>query len=141
KKWLSPHTQSGGALSGKAPNEQARVLKEYFKGIALTWPNAWGDKGHALIKPFGIEVMCASFRAAKFRVDLNAGRQYTADHFADQLRVLTDMQIMVPGIGEGSGIPLTWESGPLGPLSNAAGRALISRQIVDRLQQADEETE
>jgi hypothetical protein len=82
--------------------------------------------------------MCAAFRAAKVRVDLNAGRQYTADKFAEQLRVLTDMEIMVPGIDQASGIPLTWESGLLGPFSNAAGRALISRQIVDRLQQADE---
>jgi DGQHR domain-containing protein len=139
KRWLGPLTQSGGALSGKTPNEQALVFKEYFKGIAMTWPNAWGDKRHALTKPFGIEVMCASFRAAKVRVDLNAGKQYTAEHFADQLRVLTDMEIMVPGIGEGGGIPLTWESGPLGPLSNAAGRALISRQIIDRLQRADED--
>lgn len=83
--------------------------------------------------------MCAAFRAAKYRVDLNAGRQYTADHFADQLEVLRDMEITIPGTGDSGGIPLTWESGPLGPLSNAAGRTLISRQIVDVLQRADEE--
>lgn len=74
-----------------------------------------------LTKPFGIEVMCAVFRAAKVRVDLNAGRQYSSEHFGEQLRVLADMEIMVPGIQQTSGVPLTWESGPLGPLSNAAG--------------------
>jgi DGQHR domain-containing protein len=138
KKWLGPHTQSGGALSGKTPSEQARIFKEYFKGVAKTWPEAWGDKNHALTKPFGIEIMSAAFRAAKYRVDLNTGRQYTADNFAGQLAVLRDMEIVVPGTGDSGGIPLSWESGPLGPLSNAAGRTLVSRQIIDCLQAADE---
>jgi DGQHR domain-containing protein len=139
KRWLGPHTQSGGLLSGKNPSEQARIFKEYFKGVEKTWPSAWGDKGHALTKPFGIEIMCAAFRAAKYRVDLNAGRQYTASNFAQQIEVLRDMEITIPGTGDGGGIPLTWESGPLGPLSNAAGRTLISRQIIDTLQSADDE--
>lgn len=137
KRWIGPHTQSGGTLSTKTPSEQATIFKRYFAGIALIWPEAWGDPKHALTKPFGIEIMCAAFRAAKARVDLNAGRQYTAENFADQLKVLRGIEIDIPGT-DGQGIPLTWESGPLGPLSNAAGRTLVSRQIIDRLQAADE---
>ena len=89
KRWLAPHTQSGGVLAAKTPGEQAQILKEYFKGVAATWPDAWGDRKHALIKPFGIEVMCSVFPAAKHRVDLNAGRQYTRENFAAQLEPLT----------------------------------------------------
>lgn len=139
KRWIGPHTQSGGVLSSKTPSEQARIFKEYFLGIQATWPDAWGKQKHALTKPFGLEVMCAAFRAAKTRVDLNAGRQYTAGNFAAQLEVLKSLEISIPGTGEEQGIPLTWESGPLGPLSNAAGRTLVSRQIVDCLQSADED--
>lgn len=138
KRWIGPHTQSGGVLSAKTPSEQARIFKEYFSGIRATWPDAWGKPKHALTKPFGIEIMCAAFRAAKTRVDLNAGKQYTAGNFATQLAVLKGLEISIPGTGEQQGIPLTWESGPLGPLSNAAGRTLVSRQIVDCLQTADE---
>lgn len=139
KRWLAPHTQSGGVLASKAPGEQAQILKEYFKGIQQTWPAAWGDSKHALTKPFGLEVMCSVFPAAKHRVDLNCGRQYTKDNFAAQLAPLTTMQITIPGAGTDTGIPLTWESGPLGPLSNSAGRALIGRQMRDHLHGADEE--
>jgi DGQHR domain-containing protein len=138
KRWLAPHTQSGGVLAAKTPGEQAQILKEYFKGIRATWPSAWGDAKHALTKPFGLEVMCAVFPAAKYRVDLNCGRQYTETNFADQLEPLRTMQISIPGTGDDAGLPLTWESGPLGPLSNSAGRSLIGRQIKDRLQESDE---
>lgn len=137
KRWIGPHTQSGGVLSAKTPSEQARIFKEYFRGIEKTWPKAWGKQKHSLNKPFGIEIMCAAFRAAKTRVDLNAGKQYTAENFASQLEVLKGLEISIPGT-EGQGIPLTWEAGPLGPLSNAAGRTLVSRQIIDCLQKADE---
>jgi DGQHR domain-containing protein len=138
KRWIGPHTQSGGVLSAKTPSEQTRIFKEYFRGIEQTWPNAWGQPKHWLSKPFGLEIMCAAFRGAKSRVDLNAGKQYTADNFAEQIAVLKDLVITIPGTGEGQGIPLTWEAGPLGPLSNSAGRTLIIRQIVDCLQKADE---
>jgi DGQHR domain-containing protein len=138
KRWIGPHTQSGGVLSAKKPSEQARIFKEYFSGIEATWPDAWGKPKHALTKPFGLEIMCSAFRAAKTRVDLNAGKQYTAANFAEQLEVLKGLEIVIPGTAEQHGIPLTWESGPLGPLSNAAGRTLVSRQIIDRLHSADE---
>jgi DGQHR domain-containing protein len=138
KRWLAPHTQSGGILATKNPSEQAKIFKEFFKAIQGTWPTAWGDQKHALTKPFGIEVMCGVFPAVKTRVDLNNGRQYTAETFAKALEPLKTMGIKVPGAGDDAAIPLTWASGPLGPLSNAAGRALIIRQMRDRLVAADE---
>ena len=115
-------------------------MKEYFRAVSQTWPEAWGKQKHALTKPFGLEVMCAAFRAAKTRVDLNAGEGSRGQQLAAQLAVLKDLAITIPGTGEGQGIPLTWESGPLGPLSNAAGRTLISRQITDCLHGADDLT-
>jgi hypothetical protein len=139
KRWLAPHTQSGGALATKTPSEQAKIFKEYFKAIRDTWPEAWGDPKHALTKPFGIEVMSAVFAAIKQRVDLNDGRQYTATNFAKGLAPLKSMRVKIPGAGDDAGIPLTWASGPLGPLSNAAGRSLISRQMRDCLIAADED--
>ena len=138
-RWLGPHIKSGGALSSKTPAEQTRILKEYFRGVASTWPEAWGSPSHSLTKPFGLEVMCSVFRAVKHRVDLNAGRQYTADNFERQLQPLKDVQIEPFGDQADIGIALTWEAGPLGPLSNAAGRALIGKQLVDQLQRADDE--
>ncbi len=138
-RWLGPHIKSGGTLSSKTPAEQTRIIKEYFRGVAATWPDAWGSKSHALTKPFGLEVMCSVFRAAKHRVDLNAGRQYTAENFERQLAVLRHAQIEPFGQEADIAIVLTWESGPLGPLSNAAGRGLIGKQLIDTLQRADDE--
>lgn len=135
-KWLGVHTKPGGALSTKTPAEQATILKEYFAGIRDTWPAAWGNtKEYALSKPFGLEIVAGMFRAVKHRVDLNAGRQYTREHFRDQLAVLKTAELKPFA---GFSIPLTWESGPLGPLSNAAGRSLIIKQLVDTLQAADD---
>ncbi len=139
-KWLGAHTKPGGALSSKSPGEQATIFKQYFRGVSETWPAAWGDrKGHALTKPFGLEVVSGIFRAAKHRVDLNAGKQYTADNFRDQLAVLQDAKIEPFGKSADMSIPLTWEAGPMGPLSNASGRSLIIKQLIDTLQRADDD--
>lgn len=140
KRWIGAHTQSGGVIANRTPGDQAQILKEYFKGVEGTWPEAWGhNKTHALTKPFGLELMSGVFGAVKQRVDLNFGRQYTSDNFKQALEPLKTMNIQIPGAGAGAAIPLTWESGHLGPLSNASGRALIRRQIVDNLHAADEE--
>jgi DGQHR domain-containing protein len=138
-KWLGAHTKTGGALSNKTPGEQAMIFKEYFRGVESTWPEAWGNrKDYALCKPFGLEVIAGIFRAVKHRVDLNGGRQYTGDNFRDQLLVLTTAEIKPFGGVDNISIPLTWEVGPMGPLSNASGRSLIIRQLVHTLQEADE---
>jgi DGQHR domain-containing protein len=139
KKWLGPHVQSGGVLANKTPGDQAQILKEYFKGAEALWPDAWGNnKKYALTKPFGLEIMASIFRDVKHRVDLNQGRIYTADSFRRALEPLSAMAIQIPGAGAGASIPLSWESGNLGPLSNAAGRALIRKQMIDVLTAADE---
>lgn len=137
-KWLGAHTKPGGILSSKTPGEQASILKEYFGGIEDTWPEAWGNtKSYALSKPFGLEVVSGIFRAVKHRVDLNAGKQYTRENFRGQLAVLKDAELK-PFAKSDVAIPLTWESGPMGPLSNASGRSLIIKQLIDALQAADE---
>lgn len=142
KRWIGTHTQSGGAIAKKSPGDQAQILKEYFKGVQATWPEAWGNnKTHALTKPFGLELTAGVFAAVKHRVDLNFGRLYTAENFKQALSPLKTMKIQIPGAGATAAIPLTWESGHLGPLSNASGRALIRRQIIDHLHAADEEAD
>lgn len=139
-KWLGAHTKPGGALSNKTPGEQATIFKEYFAGIQETWPEAWGNtKSYALSKPFGLEIVAGIFRAVKHRVDLNAGRQYTREAFRAQLDVLKSAELKPFANAEDLSIPLTWESGPMGPLSNAAGRSLIIKQLVDVLQAADDD--
>lgn len=138
-KWIGGHTKPGGALSSKSPGDQAAVFKEYFKAVKATWPAAWGNtKEFALTKPFGLEIICGIFRAAKHRVDLNAGRQYTQANFAEQLAVLKGAELRPFATADVS-MPLTWEVGPMGPLSNASGRSLIIKQLVDTLQAEDDE--
>ena len=141
-KWVGAHTRSGGAISTKSPAEQARILTEYFKGIRLTWPDAWKDtKNYSLTKAYGIEAACAIFGAVKHRVDLNKGKQYTGKNFASQLAVLKDVEIEIGRDADDNPlrVPLTWKTGSFGPLQGAGGKALLFRQLIDALQRADED--
>jgi DGQHR domain-containing protein len=139
KKWLSPHLTSGGVLSAKSPSEQAQILKEYFKAISSLWPEAWANrKSYNLVRPIGIEVVCGVFGPVKHRCDLNAGKQYTAKNFEAQMEPLREAEIALPGGGK---LVMDWRRGPMGVLSNAATRSLITRQLSDLLRQADEDGE
>lgn len=136
KQCLAPRTQSGGVLAGKTPAQQAVIFKEYFKGVQRVWPEAWGNvREYMLCKAMGIETILSVFDAVKHRCDLNEGRQYTAETFERQLRVLRGCSIELPGSGS---LPLTWQRGPFGPFSNKAGKTLIRKQLLDHLRQADE---
>jgi len=136
KQCIEPHTQSGGVLAGKTPAQQAVIIKEYLKGVSKVWPEAWGDvKEYMLCRAMGIETILSVFDAVKYRCDLNEGRQYTADSFGSQLRVLKECSIELPGSGS---LPLTWQRGPFGPFSNKAGKTLIRKQLLDYLRHADE---
>jgi DGQHR domain-containing protein len=141
-KWVGANTRSGGAISQKTVAEQARIFTEYFKGVSLTWPEAWTDKkNYSLTKPYGIEAACAIFAAVKHRVDLNKGKQYTAANFASQLDVLKGIEIEIGRDADDNAlrVPLTWKTGSFGPLQGAGGKALLFRQLVDVLQRADED--
>lgn len=137
KKWLSPHLGSGGVLAAKSASEQAEIIKEYFKAISQVWPAAWADRGkYNLVRPIGIEIMLGVFGAVKHRCDLNAGKQYTAATFKAQMEPLKDAEISLPG---GGTLAMDWLRGPMGVMSNAATRTLISRQLIDTLRLADED--
>lgn len=137
KKWLSPHLMSGGVLSTKTPGEQAQIIKEYFRAISRVWPEAWANRGkYNLLRPIGIEIMCGLFGPLKHRCDLNAGKQYTADNFQTQMKPLRTAQIDLPG---GGTLLMDWQRGPMGILSNAATRTLITRRLTDILRHADED--
>jgi DGQHR domain-containing protein len=139
KQCLSPHTESGGVLFGRTTAAQAKIMKEYLKGVSQTWPKAWGNnREFMLTKPMGIEIMFGIFANVKHRCDLNEGRQYTADSFTRQLKVLDGFQVILPGGGE---IELDWMRGRFGTLSNATGRSLINKQLTNALRQADETEE
>lgn len=139
KKWLSPHLTSGGVLSAKSPGEQAQILKEYFRAVSRLWPDAWANRGkYNLVRPIGIEVICGLFGPVKHRCDLNAGRRYTADNFLSQMEPLRSAEIDLPGGGK---LVMDWQRGPMGILSNAATRSLITRQLADILREADEQGE
>ena len=76
---LTPYTHSGGIIYGKNAAAQAQIVKEYLKGVARTWPNAWGDNSnYMLIGAMGIEIIMGVFDAAKIRYDPNEGPQYLA---------------------------------------------------------------
>ncbi|MCX5903110.1 MAG: DGQHR domain-containing protein [Proteobacteria bacterium] len=133
---LAPHIQSGGVLYGKPPAAQALIFKEYYKAIQRTWPEAWGNnKDYLLTRPFGIVVTMSIFGAVKHRCDLNFGRQYTADAFLQQLEILYDFKIELPG---GGTLILDWRRGDWGPIGNRAGQTLLYRQLTDVLRSADE---
>ena len=136
KNCIAPHAQSGGVLAGKAPAQQATLLKEYLMGIRGLWPDAYENfKDHMLWRAMGVETMMSLFAAAKHRCDLNWGREYTEETFTAALRPLEGCSIALPGGGE---VPLDWTRGPLGSLSNKVGKALIRKQLLDKLNQADE---
>lgn len=138
KKCVAPHTESGGILASKTPAQQATILKEYLKGVKATWPQAYDDtRGHMLWGSMGTEAIFGVFAAVKHRCDLNSGKLYTEDTFAAALEPLRHCSIEIPGGGE---VPLDWQRGKtgIGMLSNAPGKRLIRKQLLDILQQADE---
>lgn len=137
KQCIAPHAEGGGVLHGKTPAAQVQIFKEYLKGVKSLWPTAWGNnKDYMLTKPMGIEIIFSIFSAAKHRCDLNSGKQYTSENFKSQMQPLSNCSIEIPGGGE---IPLTWQAGPFGALSNATGRVLISKQLRNVLIEADHE--
>jgi len=134
---LAPHTESGGCLAGKTTAQQSTIIKEYLKAIRATWPAAFSDhRSHMLWRPMGLEIMLGVFDAAKHRCDLNSGKEYTEANFACALEPLVGEQVALPG---GGAVALDWRrgEGALGALSNMPGRRLISKQLHDRLVQAD----
>jgi DGQHR domain-containing protein len=136
KQCIAPHTESGGVLHSRTPAVQVQILKEYLKGVRDLYPAAWGNnKEYLLTKPLGIEVVMSAFPAIKHRCDLNCGKQYTASNFRKMLEPILAFELEIPGGGK---IPMNWESGKIGPLSNAAGRALISKQLKNCITRADE---
>jgi DGQHR domain-containing protein len=133
---LAPHIQSGGVLYGRPSAAQAQVLKEYYKAIMQIWPEAWENhKDYLLTRAFGVVVTMSIFAAVKHRCDLNNGKQYTAEAFAQQLEVLHDFKIELPGGGE---LILDWRRGAWGSVGNRAGQTLLYRQLTDELRKADE---
>ena len=136
KKWLSPHLGSGGVLSNKTVSEQANIMKEFFRAIQQSWPQAWGKpKEYSLCRPIGLEVLLGVFPSAKHRCDLNEGREYTAVTFVRQMEVLKDAVLELPGGGK---LPLDWRRGPMGLISNRPARLLIVRQLKDIMTRADD---
>ena len=137
KKWLSPHLTSGGVLAAKNTAEKAHIIKQYIRSIALLWPEAWGDvKEFNLCRPIGFEVILGVFAPAKARCDLNAGKQYTAETFAEQMAPLRTVAIELPA---GGMLTLDWKRGTMGILSNSTMRTMITRRLADTLRRADED--
>lgn len=133
---LAPYTESGGILHAKNPAAQAHIIKEYLKGVKNVWPDAWGNNSdYMLTRPMGIEIIMSIFGAVKQRCDLNESQIYTAETFEHSIAPLQGCYIEMPGGGK---IPLTWERGPLSPLSNIPGRKFIRKNLVDYLIKADE---
>lgn len=133
---LAPLTESGGALYGKPQAQQARILKEYLRGIEACWPDAWSNHSeYVLTRPLGIETIFGIFPSAKHRCDLNEGRQYTAAAFTRQLQPLKGFEVELPGGGK---LPLDWMKGRFGTVSGAVGRSLIRKQLTNALSLADE---
>ncbi len=78
--------------------------------------------------------MFGIFPAVKLRCDLNCGRQYTSENFAEQLEPLKSASIDLPG---GGAIRMDW-SKAMGVINNAKTRSLIAKQMRDILARADE---
>lgn len=137
KRWLAPHLGCGGVLSRKTVAEQASIFKEYFKAIKELWPHAWGNiKDYNLCHPIGLEIFIGIFSSVKQRCDLNEGRQYTVESFSRQMEVIRGSVLDLPGGGK---LPLDWERGTMGLISNQTARLFLIRQMKDILHIADEE--
>jgi hypothetical protein len=80
--------------------------------------------------------MFSVFQQVKHRVDLNSSREYSTKNFVSQMAPLKTATIALPG---GINMPLDWTKKGIGSLNNARTRALISKQLRDVLNQADED--
>lgn len=127
KRALTPIMTGGGQLTKKSVPEKTRILKEYFKAIALVWPEAWEDrKGYTLTKRMGFDIMLSIFERVKTKVDVFHNQNYTKNTFFKILSELKNIEIELPG---GGSIPLTWKRGTLSALSNAPGKKMIVNQL------------
>lgn len=136
KTWLSPHITSGGVLSNRTVAERATIVKEYLTAIQETWPTQWGNnRDFTLTAAMGLEIMFSLFPQVKHRVDLNNGREYTSENFTSQMMPLKTAKVELPG---GIELELDWSKRGMGIVNNARTRNLISKQLKDILQRADE---
>lgn len=139
KRFLKRAVKPSG-ISVKPTGQQAKIIKEYFKGIQSLWSDAWEDrKDYALCGSFGFEVMLGVFPQVKHRVDLNAAKEYSAENFATQMQPLVDTTLTIK-LDEGSvDLPVDWRKGNLQLLSNQPGRERLIDHFRERLAHADEE--
>jgi DGQHR domain-containing protein len=120
---------------------RAAILKEYLKAVEAMWPAAWGNnKDYSLSGSAGLEVMLGAFAAAKDRVDLNWGGQYTRDNFLKALQPLANASISVPMAGDQTlNIPLDWRTTNISILSRSQkGRETLITRIRQILLEADQ---
>lgn len=136
KRWLAPHVTSGGKLASKSVPDKAQIIKEYLKAIRQTWPVAWDDrKNYNLTSPIGFEMLLSVFPNVLHRVDLNAGKQYTAANIAKQMEVLREVTIEMP---DGGKLDLDWLRGTMGAFASAGTRVVLTRRLTDVLTEADQ---
>jgi len=140
KRFLGAAVKDSG-IDVKSPSEQAAILKQYFRAIQRMWPEAWGNnKEYNLTRSFGLEVVVRSFPAAKARVDLNAGREYTEANFYEQIMPLREA-ILEIDLGDAGVVPvrLDWRREGLDFLSRGQkAREAVINQVRRLLYLADE---
>ena len=136
KKLIAPFCESGGYLANKTSSEQAKIFNEYLNAASLVWTEAWGNKEYLLTAPFGIEILFGIFPAVLHRVDLNEGKKYTKESFVNQMMIIQDVAISLPG---GGSVTLDWiKGGQLRVFAHRQGRNMIIKQLKDMLRKADE---
>jgi DGQHR domain-containing protein len=142
KRFLKPAVAEGG-LNVVAAGQAATIVREYLKALRNTWPEAWGNnKEYSLSSSVGLEVMIRVLPVVKGRVDLNAGREYTAKNFEDQLRPLKNVELRIP-VSDGVEVPLIldWKKDSLNLLSRGQkGRNLLVDELRRVLHAADAPT-
>lgn len=139
-RFLRPAVSSAtSGLAIKPPAQQAKILKEYFKAVQELWPNAWDTAGYVLSGSAGLEVMLGVFPAAKHRVDLNAGKDYSRATFLHQLEPLRDPVVKVEGPdGKSIDFKVDWRKERMAALtSSQKGRARLIQEMSGLLAAAD----
>jgi DGQHR domain-containing protein len=87
----------GACLHDKNPAERKRILVEYLKAVAETFPDAWADEKkthYALLLPTGLQIMLSLLPDVMARCDFYENFTYNVQTFKRQLEPLVALALL-----------------------------------------------
>lgn len=87
----------GGSLNDKSPAERKRILIDYLRAVAETFPDAWADEkkqNYAILLPTGLQIMTSLLPEVMSRCDFYEGFTYNLTTFKRQLEPLVALALL-----------------------------------------------